>query len=136
MIKLLRFNTWGFMDKVVHFEIPVDDLARAKKFYSIFGWQLMDFPDMEYTGVRTTPVDENFMPKEPGAINGGMMKRTKEVKGPTVAIHVESVDESVKKVIANGGKLLKEKTQVGEMGFYAYILDTEGNTIGLWETKK
>ncbi len=32
------------MDKVVHFEIPVDDLDRAKKFYSsIFGWELQDY---------------------------------------------------------------------------------------------
>ncbi len=29
------------MDRVVHFEIPADDLERAKKFYgSIFGWEL------------------------------------------------------------------------------------------------
>lgn len=32
------------MDKVVHFEIPTDDLDRAKKFYSsIFSWELQDF---------------------------------------------------------------------------------------------
>ena len=35
------------MDKIVHFEIPVDDLARAKAFYgSIFGWGLDDVPGM------------------------------------------------------------------------------------------
>jgi uncharacterized protein len=135
MIKLLPFNTRGFMDKVVHFDIPVDDVARAKKFYSIFGWKLLDFPEMDYVGVITSPVDEKHMPKEPGSINGGMMKRTSEVKGPTVAIHVKSVDESVKKVLAAGGKIVKPKTQIGEMGYYAYIADTEGNTIGLWETK-
>lgn len=69
------------MDKVVHFEIPVDDLDRAKKFYSsIFGWELQYYQfagGMTYTGVRTVPVDEKtYMPKEPGAINGGMMKRS------------------------------------------------------------
>ncbi len=50
------------MDKVVHFEIPTDNLDRAKKFYSsIFGWELQDFQfaeGMTYTGVRTVPVDE------------------------------------------------------------------------------
>lgn len=33
------------MDKVQHFEIPVDDIACAKKFYAgVFGWGTMDFP--------------------------------------------------------------------------------------------
>ena len=66
------------MDKVVHFEIPVDDMARAKNFYSsIFGWELQDMSmpgGMMYTMARTAPVDETtHMPKEPGAINGSMM---------------------------------------------------------------
>ena len=34
------------MRKVVHFEIPADDLERAKSFYgSIFGWDLQDDVD-------------------------------------------------------------------------------------------
>lgn len=64
------------MRKVVHFEIPADDLERAKSFYgSIFGWDLqtMPMPGGDYTIVKTTPVDEQTqMPTEPGAINGGM----------------------------------------------------------------
>jgi predicted enzyme related to lactoylglutathione lyase len=64
------------MGKVVHFEIPADNLARAKKFYStVFGWNLNEIPEMEYTMVRTAESDENGMPKEPGAINGGMLQR-------------------------------------------------------------
>lgn len=122
------------MDKVVHFEIPFDNLDRAKKFYKIFGWQLEDFPGMDYTGVRTVDVDQNQMPKEPGAINGGMMKRTNDVKNPVIAIHVQSIDESVKKVLAGGGKVVMPKKPIGPMGYYAYINDTEGNIIGLWES--
>jgi uncharacterized protein len=47
------------MDKVVHFEIPADDLPRASEFYrSVFGWQLQHMPDMnDYTLAMTTPVD-------------------------------------------------------------------------------
>ena len=38
------------MDKVVHFEIPYDDKGRASKFYSeIFGWKLLEIPEMDYT---------------------------------------------------------------------------------------
>lgn len=75
------------MDKVVHFEIPADDTARAKEFYSsIFDWQLND-ADMGggniYTTLMTVPVDEQSrIPTEPGAINGGLMQRTKDTPGP------------------------------------------------------
>jgi len=123
------------MNGVVHFEIPADDMARAKEFYAIFGWQLEDFPGMDYVGIRTVPVDENHMPKEAGAINGGMMKRSEHAKAPVIAINVSSVDEYVKKALAAGGKLIVPKKEIGEMGFYAYIADTEGNVIGLWEAK-
>ena len=37
------------MNKVVHFEIPFDDQARAQKFYQeVFGWQINKFADMDY----------------------------------------------------------------------------------------
>lgn len=127
------------MDKVVHFEIPVDDLARAKKFYSIFGWQLqdMDMPGgMKYTMVRSVETDDKQMPKEPGAINGGMMQRTKTVHSPVIAINVSSVDEYIKKVEAAGGKVITPKMEIGGMGFYAYVTDSEGNVIGLWQDLK
>ena len=59
------------MNKVIHFEIPVDDVERAKKFYgSIFGWQLKDEPEMDYVMVTTVETGEHG-PKVPGAINGG-----------------------------------------------------------------
>jgi predicted enzyme related to lactoylglutathione lyase len=122
------------MDKVVHFEIPADNLDRAKKFYqSLFGWQITDIPEMNYTIVNTVPVDENNMPKEPGAINGGMLKRNHAGEQPVIVINVSSVDEYLKKVEKAGGKTVMPKVQVGEMGLYARVTDTEGNVIGLWE---
>lgn len=121
-------------NKVVHFEIPVEDVSRAKKFYHIFDWRIEDFPGMDYVSLLTVPVDENFMPKEKGAINGGMMKRTKEVSSPVFSIEVSSVDEYLKKVEAAGGKLVMPKQEVPGMGYYAYVKDTEGNVVGLWET--
>ena len=50
------------MDKVVHFEIPVNDIKRAEKFYkSAFGWEINSIPEMKYTLVTTSPVDEKKM---------------------------------------------------------------------------
>ncbi|NGX50839.1 MAG: hypothetical protein K1060chlam2_00690 [Chlamydiae bacterium] len=121
------------MNQVVHFEIPVDNMAAAKEFYSIFGWELNDMPDMDYVGICTTPVDENRMPKEAGAINGGMMKRSELVKSPVIAIQVDSVEAYIEKVTSKGGKLVMPKMEIHGMGYYAYISDPEGNVLGLWE---
>ena len=119
---------------VVHFEIPADDVSRAKKFYAtVFGWSANDFPEMEYVMLGTTESDENGMPKQPGAINGGMLKREDPVNYPVVTIDVENMDEALEKVKKNGGLVVREKLPVGDMGFAAYFKDSEGNTIGLWQ---
>jgi uncharacterized protein len=125
------------MDAVVHFEIPVDDLDRAKQFYgSIFGWDLKDTPGMEYTTVETTPVDEQQRPKDPGAINGGMFKRTAEipVPVPVITISVNSIDDALKQVESSGGTVVKPSEEIPGMGSYAYAKDTEGNLFGLWQS--
>lgn len=71
------------MDKVVHFEIPYDRKDRAFKFYSeIFGWKLMDMPDMGYTMVYAAETDDNHMVVEKGAINGGMFPGMKKPGSP------------------------------------------------------
>lgn len=121
------------MNQVVHFEIPVDDMESAKAFYSIFGWELTDMPDMDYVGVCTTPVDENRVPKAPGGINGGLMKRTDQVRSPVIAVEVDSVDKYINKVKVKGGELVMPKMEVPGMGYYAYVKDPEGNIFGLWE---
>ena len=122
------------MDKVVHFEIPADDLARAEKFYGeVFGWQIQSMPEMNYTIARTAEVDEKMMIKEPGAINGGMLKRNAVVTVPGITIQVASIDEAIKKVLAGGGQVVKEKVAVGNMGFIAYFKDSESNVLSMWE---
>lgn len=124
------------MDKVVHFEVPADNLERAKNFYqTVFNWQLQDMPEMNYVIARSTEVDEKQMPATAGAINGGMFKRgpNNPAQGPTFAIAVKSIDESVEKIKALGGEIVKEKTPVGTMGFIAYFKDPEGNVLSLWQ---
>ena len=122
------------MDKIVHFEIPADNLARAKKFYStVFGWKMNEMPEMDYVLVQTVEPNENGIPKVPGAINGGMLKREDPVKSPVVTISVKSIDEAAKTIEKNGGKIIRPKMPVGDMGFAAYFKDTEGNAVGLWQ---
>jgi predicted enzyme related to lactoylglutathione lyase len=126
------------MDRVVHFEIPADDLNRARKFYSsVFGWQIQDMPmqgGATYTMAITEPVDEKTMrPKEAGAINGALIKREKHSPAPTITVAVDSVDEYMAKIRASGGKTATPKGEVPGMGYYAYVTDSEGNVIGLWQ---
>ena len=124
------------MRKVVHFEIPADDLERAKEFYgSVFGWELAGMPEMDYTVVKTTPVDEQTqLPSEPGAINGGMYRRSADAPSmPVLTIDVNSVDDALKEIEAAGGRVLRPRTEIPGMGAFAYFTDPEGNALGLWE---
>jgi predicted enzyme related to lactoylglutathione lyase len=126
------------MRKVVHFEIPADDLDRAKNFYgSAFGWDLqtVPMPGGEYTVVMTTPVDEQTQqPKEPGAINGGMFQRQESLTSPVITIDVDAIDTALAQVESSGGTVVTPRTEIEGMGAFAYFKDPEGNVMGLWET--
>lgn len=129
------------MDPLVHFEIPVNDLEAARKFYGpVFGWTLSDWPMPDgstYIGVHTTPIDEaTRQPLKPGAINGGIMKKSDIAKAPIFAVHVDSIDEKVKVIESAGGKVVMPKMDMMGMGFYAYVTDNDGNVLGLWEDAK
>ena len=124
------------MDKVVHFEIPYDNKDRASRFYSeIFGWKLLDIPEMEYTMVYASRTDKNNMAVEKGAINGGLFHRDDTATQPMVVIGVKSIDETVKKVISAGGRLVTPKQPIPN-GSYARVADCEGNIIGLADESK
>jgi len=121
--------------EVVHFEIPVDDPDRATAFYtSAFGWGANSMPDMGYTLVSTGPATPDGRPSEPGHINGGIMRRQDPYKHPIITIGVDDIDATLQKVGELGGSTVREKMDVGGMGFAAYFQDPEGNLIGLWQT--
>ena len=125
------------MDKVLHFEITVDDEERAKEFYgSIFDWELNSADmggGMAYTTITTVPIDDQMRPKEPGAINGGFTSRGKETPSPVITVGVDSIDDALKKIEAAGGSTVTPRTPIPNMGAFAYFTDSEGNTMGLFE---
>ena len=121
--------------RVVHFEIPHDDGDRARSFYQeAFGWQIQHMPEMNYSLVMTGPSGDQG-PSEPGFINGGLMQRQAEYKAPNIVIDVDNIEDALKAVGDAGGSTVHGRMEVGDMGFAAYFNDTEGNLIGLWETK-
>jgi predicted enzyme related to lactoylglutathione lyase len=127
------------MGKVVHFEIPADDLERAKSFYGkVFGWKIDTWPmpgGGDYTGLTTTAVDETTMtPTEPGAINGGMLQRDETTPSPVITIDVEDIAAALAEIEAAGGTTVTPRTAIPNMGAFGYFKDSEGNVMGLWET--
>lgn len=111
------------MPSIVHFEIPANDIQRAKKFYSeLFGWKIESFKGMDYMLIDTF-----------GAPGGGMMKRMHPDQEITDYIGVPSVDEFAEKVKSLGGKIKVPKMAVPGMGYFVICEDTENNTFGIWE---
>lgn len=125
---------------MVHFEIPADNVLRAKKFYEkTFGWKItrFDAPGMEYWMVQATDVDKKRMPTKPGAINGGLLKRQNPSQPFMNYVSVDSIDAMLKVVQKNGGKICMPKMEIGKgMGWIAAFQDTEGNMMGLHQMGK
>lgn len=125
--------------EVGHFEIPADSVERARKFYaSVFGWKMNEMPGMDYTMVATGPAGQDGMPTRPGYVGGGITKRGGHVTHPVVTVIVDEIDEAEKTVEKHGGKVLQRKQPIGDgtMGFTAYIKDSEGNIVGLYQAGK
>jgi predicted enzyme related to lactoylglutathione lyase len=116
------------MPTVMHFEIPADDIERAKSFYSnLFGWEIKEIPGMDYWIITTSG-------EKP--LGGGMLKRQTPQQPIINYIDVPSVDNYVTQIEKLGGKIILAKTAVPEMGYFAICQDTERNTFGIWEDNK
>lgn len=123
------------MGRLIHFEIHVEDMERAKKFYGeVFGWKFEDWSDyagMPYFGAVTG--DDNEM-----GINGALVKRQgaslqpdQAVNGYACTIGVEDYDSAEAKILSLGGKPALPKYALPGMAWQGYYLDTEGNIFGI-----
>ena len=124
-------------NSVAHFEIYTDDNETLAKFYtSLFDWAIQPMPGMNYSWVKTIATNDKGMPTEPGGINGGMIKRPDgyTTRAWVNYVNVDSVDESAKRAQDLGAKLMKPKAAVPNMGWFAMLLDPEGNPFALWQT--
>jgi predicted enzyme related to lactoylglutathione lyase len=113
------------------FEIYVQDMARAKAFYeSVFSVQLvpLESPGMEME-MWAFPMNEN------GTGASGALVRMEGCTsgGSSILIYFMCADCAVEasRAAANGGSIFKEKFAIGQYGFIALVMDTEGNMIGL-----
>ena len=124
------------MDKVEHFEIPVDNHERALRFYTeVFGWELNPAPGVEYTRLLTKRVNEKDLAPRPFEVNGALVQRDPQRRTPIITISVDDMEATLAKIVARGGEIVKGKTPFGSRGFTAYFQDSEGNVLGLWQVR-
>ncbi len=114
-------------------DIPVTNLDRAIKFYSAVlgkGVRRLSEGGMEY----------GLLPHEEQNASGclclrgdsGGIDNRPSPNGPLVYLSVEGrLDEAVEAARQNGGKVLRARQQIGEHGFRAVLIDSEGNRIAL-----
>lgn len=118
------------MHDICHVEIPSTDHAKSKEFYEkLFGWKVELMPEMNYATWEAPegPGGGFDLVKEPCSCEEGCC---------LVYILVASVDDKVKEIEAAGGKVLKGKTAVGDMGWFATFQDPAGGVAALYESAK
>ena len=114
------------------FEISTNDLERAKKFYAnVFNleFQYIEMPDSNM-----------YMFGEPGSSGAsGALIESSSIKpsldGSVVYFSCGDVSKELALVEKEGGNIITHKTDIGDFGFFAHIIDTEGNRIGMHSDK-
>ena len=114
------------------FEIPVNDMAKAKAFYqSVLGVDIVE--------KEMGPKLMGWFPMEMGAAGaaGTLIKDdgyTPSHDGSLVYIHVDKIDPTLEAINGAGGKTLVPRMSIGEHGFIAHFEDTEGNRVAPYES--
>ncbi|WP_334177553.1 VOC family protein [Pseudoxanthomonas sp.] len=121
----------GGTNAIGWFDVYVDDMERAAAFYeAVFQRQLESIDD---------PADETIMrcfPADMGAYGAGgaLVKSSRAQPGPGGTLVYFSVDdcaEEQSRAVAAGGKVVRPKFSIGQFGWVAMCMDTEGNLFGL-----
>lgn len=115
------------------FEIPVTDMDRAKKFYeTMLGVSLSP---LQADGYDMQAFD--MKPEAKGAsgalIKGDWYNPTHD--GVLIYFTAPDIDDAIERAQKNGGKVLMPKKDIGEYGYIAIVMDTEGNRVGLHTNK-
>ena len=120
---------------VIYFEIPVNDLNRAEKFYKNvmnleFEKEIIDNYEM-----ALFPFSDEEKGISGALAKGDVYKPTKN--GVIIYFRTDNIDETLRKVIEQNGKILYQKVKNEKYGFYvAEFEDSEGNRIAIQETIK
>ena len=113
----------------VHVELNTTDPAKAKEFYgSLFDWKLEDMPMGGGDVYTLIGVGEE-------GTGGGMMQHP--VPGaPSMwlaYVSVDDVEASTKKAQSLGATIIRDKTEVPQMGWFSILTDPTGAVFALWQ---
>lgn len=124
------------MNRVVHFEIYVDEPAETMAFYrEVFDWSFEPFAESpgEYWSISTGGEGEQ-------GIDGGLMQWEPEEWGERqtgwgflCTVEVESVDDTLQRVTDAGGTVEVAKMEIPGVGWQAYCADPDGNQFSVME---
>lgn len=123
------------MSNISYFEVPADDIPRAKKFYTeILGWdfvptQVPNIP-VEYWNITTGTSRKDTLNM------GGLYQRKEASSCMLMYAQVKDIDKALAQVERLGGKIVSPKMTLDTVGVLVTIIDSEGNLIGLWEQEK
>lgn len=120
---------------VVWFEIYVDDMERAKKFYeNVLQTQLTELP-MPDTGddADMRMLAFPMLPEGEGAAGALVKMAGFKAGGNSTLVYFGSNDCSIEenRIEDAGGKVIQSKQSIGEFGFMVMATDTEGNMFGI-----
>jgi predicted enzyme related to lactoylglutathione lyase len=110
------------MAHLAHFSINADDVNRARTFYgNVFGWKFDPWGPPGFYMINTWRRE---------LIAGQKMI------GYECTISVPSIDETIRALKAQKGKLVMEKSVIAGVGTLVFFEDTEGNVAGAMEYEK
>lgn len=114
-------------------------VEEIRSFYAdCFGWDIIETehsaPENPVLFCATGPSTPDWEPRVCSFSNGFIKPKTADEPDDSFIVEVKDIDETLKKTVEFGGKVLKGRyTFEGED--YALIEDSEGNAIYLWEIK-
>lgn len=112
------------------FEIPALDINRSVSFYEAVFDIKLEMNEMD--GMKMA-----FFPWEPGSGKAtGSLAQSENHKPSTDGTMVylnanPSMDAALSRVESAGGQVIMPKMNIGEHGHIAFIIDTEGNRVGI-----
>jgi predicted enzyme related to lactoylglutathione lyase len=118
---------------VVYFEIPVNNIERAMKFYTnVFNFDF-DKETIDNNEMALFPFSDEKSGISGALAKGEIYKPTKD--GVLIYFKTENIDKTLQLATSNGGQILYPKTENG-IGLVAEFEDTEGNRIALYQSKE
>ena len=122
-------------NNISFFAINADDVTRARTFYeAVFGWSFEPWGPPGFYLIETGKGQTE-------AVRGGLQERRElapkqKMIGFECTISVSNIDQTIRAIEANGGRIAAPKAHIPTVGTVAYFFDTEGNVAGIIQPER